>query len=243
MNHTIQSIVRFLATPKGRLLGVLVLVPVLFFVLGGGEWLSLEAFHAHRVELLDYAERHFWKFLIVWGLLYAATVTFSIPGGALLSLVTGFLFGRWVGTALIVVSATLGAVAVFAAARYLFADEARQRLEQSPLAAKILAGFERDAPSYLLFLRLVPAFPFWLVNLAPAFTSVTLRTYALTTAVGIIPGSFVFANLGRSLGQIDSLKGLVSGEVLFSLALLGALALLPALLKPVARKFGFNSGE
>jgi len=104
-------------------------------------------------------------------------------------------------------------------------------LEKSPAAAKILGGFERDAFNYLLFLRLVPVFPFWLVNLAPAFTAIPLRTYFVATAVGIVPGSFVFANLGQSLGRIESLEGLLSGEVIAALALLGALVLAPVVIK------------
>ncbi len=204
MSEAMQTVGRFFTSPKGLLLGLFVLVPLAFFALGGGDWFSLEGFRAHRDQIPEYAARHFWPFLILWGLLYTATVAFSIPGGALLSLVKGFLFGRWGGTLLIVVSAALGAVTVFAAARCLFAEAARQRLEPSPVASKLLAGLQQTVPgfvppgafasqfvpdelvqqkavSYLLFLRLVPVFPFWLVNLAPAFTPVTLRTYALAT--------------------------------------------------------------
>lgn len=237
MNDAIRSVGRFVASPKGLVLALFLLAPAAFFVLGGGKWLSLEALASNRDQLLDYAQSHFWPFFIGWGLLYAATVAFSLPGGALLSLATGFLFGRWLGTALIVVSASVGAMAVFSAARYLFADATRRRLERSPAAAKLLTGFGRDAASYLLFLRLVPAFPFWLVNLAPAFAPVRASTYLWTTVVGILPGSFVFANLGRSLGDIRSLQGLVSAEVLVSLGLLGALALLPIGLRALARQW------
>jgi uncharacterized membrane protein YdjX (TVP38/TMEM64 family) len=225
MNVPTQVLIRRL------LLAAFVGVPVAFVWLGGSDWLSLETFQAHRERLLDYAQSHFWPVFVLWGLGYAVAVAFSLPGAALLSLVTGFLFGRWFGTALIVLSATVGAVAVFMLARYLFADAARRRLEQTPAAAGILAGFRRDAAGYLLFLRLVPLFPFWLVNLAAAFAPVGLSTYAWTTAVGIVPGSFVFANLGRSLGEVRSLDGLVSAPVLAAFALLGILALLPMLLR------------
>ena len=126
----------------------------------------------------------------------------------ILSLTMGFVFGRWVGTALVVVAATVGATIVFLAARYIFADAARKRL--GALGEKINAGFTENAFNYMLFLRLVPAFPFFLVNLAPAFTSIPLRTFVLATFIGIIPGTFVFVNLGETLGRIDSLQGLVS---------------------------------
>lgn len=95
----------------------------------------------------------------------------------------------------------------------------------------MLAGFERGAFHYLLFLRLVPLFPFWLINLAAAFTRVRRRTYVAATAVGIVPGSLVYANLGRSLGEIRSLDHLVSTEVLAALGLLAMFALLPVFLR------------
>lgn len=210
---------------------VLIAGLVAFFAFGGSDWLTLQAVKSNRDQLLAYAETHLWTALLLWGLAYAAVVAFSIPGAAVMSLATGFLFGRVAGTAVIVCAATLGASLVFLGARYLFAGAARERLARNDHVVRLLDGFERGAFHYLLFLRLVPLFPFWLVNLASAFTSVPLRTYALATAVGIVPGSFVYANLGRSLGSIDSLNNLVSWEVLASLGLLGLFALLPLMLK------------
>ena len=132
---------------------------------------------------------------------------------------------------MIVVSATLGAGAVFWLARYLLADWAKGKLQQSALSQKLLDGFEADAFNYMLFLRLVPLFPFWLVNLAPAFTSVSMSNYLTTTFVGIIPGSFIFANLGQSLGRIERLDQLLSGQTILALSLLGLLSLMPVLSK------------
>ncbi len=141
----------------------------------------------------------------------------------------GFLFGRWLGTVLVVIAATIGATLVFLAARYLFADAARRRM--GALGEKINAGFTENALNYLLFLRLVPLFPFFLVNLAPAFTTISVRTFVIGTLIGIIPGSFVFVNLGQTLGRIDSLSGLLSTETIAAFVLLGALALLPVLVR------------
>ena len=141
----------------------------------------------------------------------------------------GFIFGRWVGTVLVVVAATVGATLVFLAARYLFADAARRRL--GALGERINAGFTESAFNYLLFLRLVPLFPFFLVNLAPAFTTISLRTYVLGTLIGIIPGTFVYVNLGQTLGRIDSLSGLVSTETIGAFALLGLFALVPVFVR------------
>jgi uncharacterized membrane protein YdjX (TVP38/TMEM64 family) len=215
--------------PKIALAAVFVAVVVAFFALGGQDYLTLDAVKANRDALLGFTETHFVAALATAFLVYTGAVAFSLPGGLVLSLTMGFVFGRWVGTVVIVTSATLGATLVFLAARYLFADTARRRM--GTLGAKISAGFTEDAFSYLLFLRLVPLFPFFLVNLAPAFTSIRLRTYVLGTLIGIVPGSFVYANLGQTLGRIDSLAGLVSTETIAALVLLGAFALVPVLIK------------
>jgi uncharacterized membrane protein YdjX (TVP38/TMEM64 family) len=218
---------------RGRLvvLAILVLAIAVFLGAGGAEWLSPAKLQARRFELLAYAGTHFWSLFIIWGAVYVAAAAFSMPGATVLSLLTGFLFGRGPGTLLIVVAATTGATLLLVAARYLFADAARGRLEKNPRAARLLAGFDQGAFNYLLFLRLVPVFPFWLVNLASAVTRIPVRTYIVGTAIGILPGSFVFANLGGSLGAVESIKGLVSGDVLIALGMLGVLSLVPVLLK------------
>lgn len=196
-----------------------------FFALGGDELLRFETLRAHRDTLLAYTRDHYARMLLLSFLVYVAVVAISVPGASVLSLAMGFLFGRWVGTAVILAAATLGATLVFLAARHLFADAARRRL--GPRAQRVIHGFEKDAVNYLLFLRLVPVFPFWLANLIPAFTPVRTRTYVLATAVGILPGAFVFANLGESLGRIESADQLLSPQVLAALGMLGVLALLP----------------
>lgn len=202
---------------------------VAFFALGGQRYLSFETVKANRDAMLAFTEQHFAAALALAFLGYAGAVAFSLPVGTVMSLAMGFVFGRWVGTVLTVVAATVGATLVFLAARYLFAGAARRRM--GALGARINAGFSANAFSYLLFLRLVPVFPFFLVNLAPAFTTIGVRTFALATLVGIIPGSFVYVNLGRALGRIESTTELVSAETLGALALLGLFALLPVLVR------------
>ena len=200
-----------------------------FFALGGYRYLTLDTIKDNRDALLAFTQAHYAQAVVIAFLVYVAAAAFSLPGGLILSLTCGFLFGRWAGTVLVVLAASIGATLLFLAARYVFADSARKRL--GALGEKINAGFTRNAFSYMLFLRLVPAFPFFLVNLAPAFTSIPLRTYALATFIGIIPGTFVFVNLGETLGRIDSLQGLVSWETLGAFALLGVLALVPVVVR------------
>lgn len=214
---------------KLALLGLFAGVVAAFFALGGHRYVSLEAVKANRDALLAFAQQHYAASLAIAFVVYVAVTAFSLPGGLVMSLTVGFLFGRWIGTALVVVAATIGATIVFVAARYVFADAARKRL--GTLGERINAGFTENAFSYLLFLRLVPLFPFFLVNLAPAFTSVPVSTYALATFVGIVPGTFVFVNLGQTLGRIESLQGLVSIETLGAFALLGLFALVPVAIR------------
>ena len=215
---------------------ILPIAVAIFFLVDGPQLLSLDNIRAHRQTLTDFTERHYLMMLLACGIGYSLSTALSLPGGTVLSLLLGFLFGRWMGTLLIVVSATIGAGAVFWLARYLLADWARGRMQQSTLSQKLLDGFQADAFNYLLFLRLVPLFPFWLVNLAPAFTSVAMRTYLVTTFIGIMPGSFIFANLGQSLGGIERLDQLLSWQTLLALSLLGGLALIPVLSKRLQPK-------
>lgn len=202
---------------------------IAFFAAGGQQWLDLNALKAHRDDLLNFTERHYWTMLFGTVLVYAGAVALSVPGATVLSLAVGMLFGRWAGAALIVFAATAGATVVFIAARYLFADAVRRRLGARMNA--LIDGFDQNAFNYLLFLRLVPVFPFWLVNLVPAFTAVPVRTYVAATAIGIIPGAVVFANLGVSLGRVNSSAELLSFEALAALTLLGVFALLPIVVK------------
>lgn len=207
---------------------------VLFFALGGQKYLNLETLKSNRDALIQYADLHYVKAFIFGFLIYTISTALSLPGGLILSLAMGLIFGRWAGTVLIVLAATLGATLVFLAARYLFADMARKRI--GGLAQKINEGFTKDAFNYLLFLRLVPLFPFWLVNLAPAFTNVSLKTYVTATAIGILPGTFVFANLGQNLGRISSTKDLLTPGTIGAFVLLGVFSLIPVLYKKFKAK-------
>ena len=206
-------------------------IMAVFFLAGGQEWFSLETIKQNSNALLNYVEQHYVLVYLACGLLYITMTALSLPGGLVLSLALGFLFGRWMGTLLIVISATIGATLIFLLVRYLIADWAREKLKSNEQAVKLLDTFHEDAFNYLLFLRLVPLFPFWLINLVPAFTPISSRTYIITTLIGIIPGSFVFANLGQTLGQLEHAEQLLSMPVIIAFTLLGLLALSPVLVK------------
>jgi len=210
---------------------ILWLLLIAAFAFLGRRWLDPAAILEHRDQLLALAQSHRWGLAMGFTLIYILATALSFPGASALSLVAGFLFGRWLGTVIVVGAATTGAVLVFWLSRHLLADRVRRRLARHPKARRLLAGFAADAFHYLLFLRLVPAFPFWLVNMAAAFTPISTRTYALATLIGILPGSFVFVNLGRTLGTVRQTSDLVSPSVLLALGLLGLLALIPVLFR------------
>jgi uncharacterized membrane protein YdjX (TVP38/TMEM64 family) len=217
--------------PRLLIVAIFVGALIAFFALGGNEYLRLESVKRNRDALQAFVAMHYAPALLIAFLVYAAATAFSLPVAIVLSLTIGFLLGRWVGTVIVVAAATVGAAVLFVAARYLFADAARKRL--GAVGERLNAGFTKNAFSYLLFLRLVPLFPFFLVNLAPAFTTIPVSTFVVATAVGIIPGTFVFVNLGQALGSIDSLKGLLSPELIGSLLLLAMLALVPVVVQKI----------
>lgn len=203
------------------------LAVILFFYFDLQRFLTLAALKANRQTLLDYYAAH--QLLMVAGFMaiYILTTALSLPGAAILSLAAGAIFGSIMGTLYANIAATIGATLAFLVTRYLLRDVVLNKFGDK------LEGMNRELESrgfsYLLFLRLVPIFPFFLINLAAGLTRLPLRTFFLATMIGIIPGGFVFVNAGASLATIDSLAGIASPRVLGSFALLGLFALIPVL--------------
>jgi uncharacterized membrane protein YdjX (TVP38/TMEM64 family) len=217
-------------------LAVLGGVAALAFGLGLDDYLSFEALREHRALLLEFFAGRIVLALALFVAVYAAATAVSLPGGAVLSIIGGFLFGTALGAAAIVLAATVGATAVFLIARTALGDSLRARA--GPALRRMEAGFQENALSYLLVLRLIPLFPFFVVNLVPAFLGVRLGTYVLGTFVGIIPGAFVFAFAGAGLGSVlDTAQSLTPASVLTPqvIAALGGLSIL-ALLPVVYKK-------
>jgi len=165
--------------------------------------------------------------------IYVLAVTFSLPGAVWLSLAGGLMFGTWAGGLLIVVSASLGASGLFVAARFIMGDALRARA--GPALQKFEASFNRDALSYLFILRLLPVFPFFIVNLGAALVGVRYPVFLITTFFGIMPGTFVFASIGNGIsvvlqsGKQPDLSVMTSPEVLLPLVGLAILSLAPML--------------
>ncbi|WP_374383290.1 TVP38/TMEM64 family protein [Dongia sp.] len=210
----------------------------LFFALGGTQILNLEILKARQADLQAVAANHYFLAVLGFMLAYTALVACSIPGSVVLTLAGGFLFGTVPATCYIVTAATMGAVLVFLAARSALADLLRARA--GPWFSRLADGFERDAWSYMLILRLVPVFPFFVVNLVPAFLGVSLRCFAVTTFFGIIPATFIYAAIGSGLGETlaasDGVNLSVSPSVWVGLVGLGALAATPIAWKRLQRR-------
>jgi len=208
-----------------------------FFVGGFQDLLTFETLRANRADILAWTDANLVLAVAAYMAVYVAVVGLSLPGSTVLTLAGGFLFGGVTAGLYVVVAATAGAVVIFVAARYAFADLCHARAGTG--LAKMEAGFRANAFSYLLFLRLVPVFPFWLVNLVPALLDVRLGTYALATFLGVIPGTFVYAHVGAGLGHVFESGGTPDLGIVFEPQILGPILGLAALaLVPVAyRKF------
>ncbi len=220
-----------------RLLPLLVLLTGLaaFFIFDLGQYLSFDTLRTHRHELLEWVAAHAWLAPLAYMTVYIVVVAFSLPGGAVMTVSGGFLFGAVFGTGYTVAGATLGATILFLIAKSALGEPLKARA--GPWLAKLESGFNDNALNYLLVLRLIPLFPFWLVNLAPAFLGVRLRIYVLATFVGIIPGTFVYSLVGAGLGSVFdqggevSLAGVLTPEIIAALLGLALLSLLPVAYK------------
>jgi len=233
---------------SGRHVGVRRLVPLVILILGLlaffafdlNRFVSFEALRENRADLSAFVDRNGLIAALVFVAAYAVVVAFSLPIATLVSILGGFLFGTLIGTLCVVVGATVGAVALFLIARSTVGAFLCERA--GPALRRMEAGFRENELSYLLILRLIPLFPFFLVNIVPALLGVSLRNYVLATAVGIIPGAFVYVGVGAGTGAVlDS--GAVPGlslfvrlDVLLPMVGLLVLALLPIGYKILRRR-------
>jgi uncharacterized membrane protein YdjX (TVP38/TMEM64 family) len=229
-------------------LAILLAGLVAFFATGLNKYVSFAVLAKHHHALASWVQDNFLLAAVCYLVGYAVMIAFSLPGGAVATIFGGFIFGSVldgiagtvVAAAIVVVGATAGATALFLAARTGLGEPLRARA--GPGLKRMEAGFRENAMSYLLVLRLVPLFPFWLVNLVPAFLGVPLRTYVIGTFFGIIPGTFVYASVGSGLGAIleagksPDLGIIFKAEILIPLLGLALLALIPVVYKRLKAK-------
>jgi len=234
----------------------IVILAVLAYLTVGKGMISLESLVRHRAAIDEFVTSHKVLAVLAYVALYAAAVALSLPGATFLTVSGGFLFGLALGASAAVIGATLGATIIFLVARTALGEPLLKRA--GPRATQLAEGFREDAFSYLLFLRLVPAFPFFLVNLVPAFAGVRLGPFIAATVLGIIPGAAAYAFAGTGLDSIiaaqkDSYdacmaagradchltfdaKDILTPELIGALIALGVLALVPVVVKRLRRR-------
>ena len=210
-------------TRKALLLGLLVLLMAGFFIFDLGQYLSLASLKAQQASLNAQVAAHPWLAAGLFFVLYVAVTALSLPGAALRTLVAGALFGLLGGFVLVSFASTLGATLAMLISRFLLRDWVQAKFGQR--LAAIDQGIAREGASYLFALRLVPVFPFFLINLAMGLTRLPVRTFWWVSQLGMLPGTLVYVNAGRELGQLDSLAGILSPGLLGAFVLLGLLPL------------------
>ncbi len=232
-------------------LAVIALAMIAVFATGAHRHLSLETLVRHRMAIDAFIDTHAVVAIAAFLAVYVVAVALSIPGAALLTISGGILFGTFIGGTAAVIAATTGATIIFLVASSACGENLVRRA--GPLAGKLSEGFRADAFSYLLFLRLVPAFPFFLVNLVPALVGVKLATFLAATFVGVIPATFAFAFFGSGLDSVIARQDvayracvsagradctlqfdigmIATPQMLAALAAMGVLALVPVVVK------------
>ncbi|MFP4423323.1 MAG: dihydrolipoyl dehydrogenase [Desulfococcaceae bacterium] len=207
---------------------VIAALAILFFAFDLGQYLTLAELKARHAAFQDYYQDHTVLTLGIYALIYIVVTALSLPGAAVMTLAGGALFGFWAGLIVVSFASSIGATLAFIVARFLLRDYVQRKFGRRLKALN--RGVERDGAFYLFTLRLVPIFPFFVINLAMALTPIKTGIYYIVSQIGMLPGTAVFVNAGTQLAQIDSLGGILSPSLLFSFALLGIFPL-------IAKKF------
>lgn len=205
---------------------------------GFGDFLSFENFVQKKEVFKQNIDNNYFVAVISFILIYISVVAFSIPGATVMTLAGGFLFGLPFGLIYVNMGATVGAILAFLFARYMLGDSLQDKYGER--LAKFNSELETNGKYYMLTLRLIPVFPFFLINLFAGLTNLKLRTFFWTTAVGILPGSLAYTFAGKSLDTIQSPKDIVSKEMIAAFVLLALVTLIPVILKKFKRDKEFN---
>ncbi|GLT17683.1 TVP38/TMEM64 family protein [Vibrio zhanjiangensis] len=204
---------------KKLVLGVLLVGLILFLGINFSHYLTLENAKAQQASLSEFINNHFTLAAISYFLAYITITAFSIPGAAVVTLLGAALFGFWTSLLLVSFASTIGATFAFLSSRFLLRDWVQNKFGDKLKA--INDGVAKDGAFYLFSLRLIPVFPFFLINLLMGLTPITTLRFYLVSQLGMLPGTAVYLNAGTQLAQIDTLSGIVSAPVLLSFALLG----------------------
>ena len=222
---------------KKQIILLAILVAVILFVRlsGASGYLTLENLKKNKELLQHFIEARYFFAVVTYIVVYILTVTFSIPGATVLTLAGGFLFGLLPAIIYANVGATIGATLGFLFARYILGNSIQEKY--APQLERFNRELDENGHLYLLTLRLIPAFPFFLINLLAGLTKVSLKTFFWTTMVGILPGSLVYSFAGSQLNTIESVEDIFSGSIIAAFLALALFALLPVILKKLRTRF------
>lgn len=208
-----------MTTLQLRILAIIALAIGAFFLFDIDQWLTLERFKAEYARLIGYRDAHPLLITLAYAGIYIAVTGLSLPGATVLTLAGGALFGLVGGTLIVSFASSIGATLAFLAARFLFRDTVKSRFGDR--LAAIDAGLAKDGPYYLFTLRLVPLFPFFVINLLMGLTAIKTLTFYWVSQLGMLAGTVVYVNAGTQLAKIDSLSGILSPPLVGAFVLLG----------------------
>lgn len=211
-------------TPRTLLLVVIALAIAVFFYVDGQQYLTLETLKAQQTSIAAYRDQHALLAIVFYGLIYIAVTGLSLPGATLLTLAGGALFGLFWGTVIVSFASSIGATLAFLAARFLFKDTIQTQFGDH--LKDINDGITRDGAYYLFTLRLVPLFPFFVINLLMGLTTLQTRTFYWVSQIGMLAGTLVYVNAGTQLAKITTLSDILSPALVGSFALLGVFPLI-----------------
>ncbi|MGL5109991.1 MAG: TVP38/TMEM64 family protein [Vibrio ordalii] len=220
---------------KKLLLGLALLAFIVFLIVNFGHYLTLDNAKAQQMLLNEYISQNVISAALIYFSLYIVLTAFSIPGAAVVTLLGAALFGFWTSLLLVSFASTIGATIAFLSSRLLLREWIQTKFGQK--LQTINQGVERDGAFYLFSLRLIPVFPFFLINLLMGLTPISVARFYLISQLGMLPGTAVYLNAGTQLAEIENLSGIVSPSVLFSFALLG---LFPLITKWIMTKLNKN---
>ena len=205
------------------ILAALAAVVAAYFIFDLDRYLTLAELKASRDRLVEYYHAHPTVSLAGYFLFYLVVVGLSLPGAAIMSLAAGAVFGFWVGLVAVSFASSAGALLAFLVSRFVLRNWVRKRFDRA--MAKVDRGVENEGPFYLFTLRLIPLFPFFVINLVMGLTGMRALTFYWVSQLGMLPGTAVFVNAGKQLGEVESVGDILSLELILSLALLGVFPL------------------
>ncbi|EJL7829700.1 TVP38/TMEM64 family protein [Vibrio vulnificus] len=217
---------------KKLVFGILLIATIILLAVNFSQYLTLDNAKAQQLALNSFIEENFLFASISYFVIYVGLTAFSVPGATVVTLLGAALFGFWYSLLLVSFASTIGATIAFLSSRYLLKEWVQQRFGDK--LNSMNQGIEKDGAFYLFSLRLIPVFPFFLINLLMGLTPISIGRYYLTSQIGMLPGTAVYLNAGTQLADINSLSGILSPTVLASFALLGVF---PIAVKWIMSKF------